>query len=152
LTKFKRGTALAATIIASSMGFIDGTIVHIALPSIQRDLGSSFAALQWIANAYLLALCALMVVSGALGDRYGPRRLFLIGIAGFTVSSAACAAASDSTWLIIARSLQGISAALMLPQSLSIIARLYPPEKRGVFGRPAHRRRQPWGRLLVVFW
>ncbi len=123
--------ALAATIIASSMGFIDGTVVHIALPSIQRDLGTSFAALQWIANTYLLALCALLVISGALGDRYGPRRLFLIGIAGFTLASAACAAAPDSIWLITARTLQGIGAALMLPQSLSIIARLYPPEQRG---------------------
>ena len=113
------------------MGFIDGTIVHIALPSIQRDFGASFAALQWIANAYLLALCALLVISGAMGDRYGSRRLFLFGIAGFTLSSAACAAAPDSHWLVAARSLQGISAALMLPQSLSIIARLYPPEKRG---------------------
>lgn len=131
MTKFKRGIALAATIIASSMGFIDGTIVHIALPDIQRDLGASFAQLQWVANSYLLALCALMVSSGSLGDRYGPRRLFLVGIAGFTLASVACAAAVDSDWLIVARSLQGIGAALMLPQSLSIIARLYPPESRG---------------------
>ncbi len=131
MTRTKRGIALAATIIASSMGFIDGTIVHIALPSIQRDLGASFAQLQWVVNAYLLALCALMVISGALGDRYGPRRVFLVGIVSFTLSSAACAAATDSYWLIVARSLQGIGAALMLPQSMSIIARLYPPEKRG---------------------
>ena len=130
-TRWQRGLALSATIIASSMGFIDSTIVHIALPSIQRDLGASFAALQWIANTYLLALCALLVISGALGDRYGPRRLFLLGIAGFTLSSAACAAAPDSAWLIAARTAQGASAALMLPQSLSIIARLYPPEQRG---------------------
>jgi EmrB/QacA subfamily drug resistance transporter len=129
--RFQRGLALAATIIASSMGFIDGTIVHIALPAIQKDLNTSFAALQWIANTYLLALCALMVISGALGDRYGPRRLFIIGIIGFTLSSAACAAATTSTWLIVARTLQGVFAALMLPQSLSIIARLYPPEQRG---------------------
>ncbi len=131
LTAWQRGSALASTIIASSMGFIDGTIVHIALPSIQHDLGTSFAALQWVANSYLLALCALLVVSGSLGDRYGPRRLFLIGIAVFTLASAGCAAAPDSVWLIIARSVQGIGAALMLPQSLSIIARLYPPEQRG---------------------
>ena len=131
LSKTQRGFALAATIIASSMGFIDGTIVHIALPAIQRDLGASFAALQWIANAYLLALCALLVISGALGDRYGSRRLFLIGIAAFTLSSVACAAAPDSLWLIAARTVQGVSAALMLPQSLSIIARLYTPEVRG---------------------
>ncbi len=131
LSRLQRGSALASTIIASSMGFIDGTIVHIALPSIQRDLGTSFAALQWVANTYLLALCALLIVSGSLGDRYGPRRLFLIGIAVFTVSSAACAAAPDSFWLISARTCQGVGAALMLPQSLSIIARLYPPEQRG---------------------
>lgn len=131
MTKYQRGMALAATIIASSMGFIDGTVVHIALPAIQRDLGSSFAALQWIANTYLLTLCALLVISGALGDRYGPRRLFLIGIAGFTLTSAACAAAPTSSWLIAARTLQGLSAALMLPQSMSIIARLYRPEQRG---------------------
>lgn len=123
--------ALAATIIASSMGFIDGTIVHIALPSIQRDLDAHFAALQWVANSYLLALCALLVISGALGDRYGPRRVFIWGIAGFTLASAACAAAPDSAWLIAARTAQGVFAALMLPQSLSIIARLYPPEQRG---------------------
>jgi len=131
MTKLKRGIALSATIIASSMGFIDGTIVHIALPAIQRDLGANFAALQWIANSYLLALCALLVISGALSDRYGPRRLFLCGIAGFTLSSAACAASPDSSWLVAARSFQGIGAALMLPQSLSIIARLYPPSQRG---------------------
>lgn len=131
MTKFQRGIALSATIIASSMGFIDGTVVHIALPAIQRDLGASFASLQWIANSYLLALCALLVISGALGDRYGPRRVFLWGIAGFTVSSVACAASPDSTWLIIARTFQGVAAALMLPQSLSIIARLYPPSQRG---------------------
>jgi len=131
MTKFKRGLALAATTIASSMGFIDGTVVHIALPSIQRDLDASFASLQWIANVYLLALCALLVISGALGDRYGPRRVFLYGIAGFTLSSAACAAAPDSHWLVIFRAFQGIGAALMLPQSLSIIARLYPPSQRG---------------------
>ncbi len=129
--KLQRGLALAATIIASSMGFIDSTVVHIALPDIQRDLDTSFASLQWIANSYLLALCALMVISGALGDRYGPRRLFIIGIAGFTLASAACAAASSGPWLVAARLLQGIGAALMLPQSLSIIARLYPPQQRG---------------------
>jgi len=131
MSRFKRGIALSATIIASSMGFIDGTVVHIALPGIQNDLGASFAELQWIANAYLLALCTLMVISGALGDRYGPRRLFLLGIAGFTLSSAACAAATESHWLIAARSMQGISAAIMIPQALSIIARLYVPEERG---------------------
>ncbi len=131
MTKFQRGVALAATIIASSMGFIDGTVVHIALPAIQRDLSASFAALQWIANSYLLALCALLVISGALGDRFGPRRLFLYGIAGFTLSSVACAVSPDSTWLVIARSFQGIGAALMLPQALSIIARIYPPSQRG---------------------
>ncbi len=131
LSRWQRGLALCATIIASSMGFIDGTIVHIALPSIQRDLGAPFASLQWIANSYLLALCALLVISGALGDRFGPRRVFLLGIAGFTLASAACAIAPSANWLIAARSVQGIAAALMLPQSLSIIARLYPPEKRG---------------------
>ncbi|MEM7259316.1 MAG: MFS transporter, partial [Pseudomonadota bacterium] len=129
--RVQRGLALTATIIASSMGFIDSTIVHIALPSIQQDLDTSFASLQWIANIYLLALCALMVISGALGDRYGPRRLFIIGIVGFTLASAACAAATSSHALIVARMLQGIGAALMLPQALSIIARLYPPDRRG---------------------
>jgi len=131
LSRLQRGLALCATIIASSMGFIDGTIVHIALPSIQKELNANFAALQWIANSYLLALCALMVVSGALGDRYGSRRVFMIGIIGFTLSSAACATSSTGSELIAARSIQGISAALMLPQSMSIIARLYPPHMRG---------------------
>ena len=71
------------------------------------------------------------MISGALGDRYGPRRLFLYGIAVFTLSSIACAASPDSTWLVIARSVQGLGASLMLPQSLSIIARIYPPSERG---------------------
>jgi MFS family permease len=78
LTAWQRGSALASTIIASSMGFIDGTIVHIALPSIQHDLGTSFAALQWVANSYLLALCALLVVSGSLGDRLRSHRLAVL--------------------------------------------------------------------------
>jgi len=131
LTRMQRGLALSATIIASSMGFIDGTIVHIALPTIQKDLGAPFASLQWIANSYLLTLCALLVISGAIGDRYGPRRIFMVGIVVFTLSSALCAASGSSELLIVARTIQGIGAALMLPQSLSIIARLYEPKDRG---------------------
>lgn len=126
-----RARVLAATILASSMGFIDGSVVHIALPAIQADLGASFAALQWVVNGYMLMLGALLLAGGALGDQAGRRRVFVAGIGLFVLASIACALAGDATTLIVARCIQGIGAALMIPQSLAIIAASFPREVRG---------------------
>lgn len=126
-----RPYVLAATILASAMGFIDGTLVQIALPAMQREFGVDFGTLQWIANAYLLMMSALIVTGGGLGDRLGRRRVFIAGITLFTAASIACAAAPDAGLLILARIAQGVGAALLVPQSLAIIAASFPKEIRG---------------------
>lgn len=126
-----RPFVLAATILASSMAFIDGTVVHVALPAIQADLDSRFADLQWIVNVYTLMLGALLLPGGALGDQVGRRRVFVAGIALFMLASAGCALAGDARALIGARAVQGVGAALMVPQSLAIIAATFPHGVRG---------------------
>ena len=122
---------LLATIIASAMALIDATAVTIALPRLQEDLGASFGAVQWVVNAYALFLGALILVGGAAGDRFGRRYVFLAGIVLFTAASAACAIAPSVEVLIAARSMQGLGAALLVPQSLAIIAAAYPRAERG---------------------
>ena len=109
---------------------LDSTVVNVALPAIEEDLGGGLAGQQWISNGYLLALASLILVGGTLGDRHGRRRIFLIGIVVFTLGSAACALSGDETPLIVARVVQGIGAALMAPLSLSILADAFPPERR----------------------
>ena len=126
-----RPFVLAATILGSAMAFIDGTIVHIALPAIQRDLGADFSALQWVVNGYALLLGALILIGGALGDRIGRKRVYLIGVSVFAVASLACALAPTTPSLIAARAVQGVGAALLVPQSLAIIAASFPVEVRG---------------------
>jgi EmrB/QacA subfamily drug resistance transporter len=122
---------LAATILASAMGFIDGSIVTIALPSIERDLSAPFETVQWVVNGYALTLGSVILIGGAAGDRYGRRRVFLIGILIFTLASLACALAPSIMMLIGARLVQGIGAALMIPQSLAIITASFPKTVRG---------------------
>ena len=122
---------LAATILASAMGFIDGSVVTIALPSIERELSAPFETVQWVVNGYALTLGSAILVGGAAGDRYGRRRIFLIGILIFTVASIACALAPSVSMLIGARLVQGIGAALMIPQSLAIITASFPKTVRG---------------------
>ena len=122
---------LAATILASAMAFIDGSVVTIALPVLQRELGAGLAALQWVVNGYTLPLAALILVGGAAGDRFGRRRVFLAGTTLFALASAACALAPGVGALIAARTVQGFGAALMVPQSLAIISAAFPPEIRG---------------------
>ena len=126
-----RPYVLAATVTASAMAFIDGTVVHVALPAIQAEFGTSFAGLQWIVNLYLLMLGALLLAGGALGDQVGRRRIFMLGIALFAAASILCAAAPTSATLITARAVQGLGAALMVPQSLAIIAASFPRATRG---------------------
>jgi EmrB/QacA subfamily drug resistance transporter len=116
---------LAATILASSLGFVDSSVVNVGLPAIGRDLHAGAADLQWVVNAYLLPLSALLLLGGALGDRYGQRRLLTIGVALFAGGSVACALAPRLEWLIAARAVQGLAAALVLPNSLAILGETF---------------------------
>ena len=131
----RKNYALAATVLGSSMAFIDGSVVNIALPAIQREFaagaGASLADMQWVISAYLLALGSLLLVGGSLGDRFGRRTIFIIGIALFTTASAACGLASGTQALIAMRALQGVGAALLVPASLAIIGSVYEGEGRG---------------------
>ncbi len=122
---------LAATILASSMAFIDGSVVAVALPAIQGSLNTSLHGAQWIANAYMLTLGALILVGGAAGDRYGRRRMFNLGIVVFVGASVACGLAPNVGTLIAARALQGVGGALMVPESLAIISVVFPEKERG---------------------
>ncbi|WP_127521460.1 MFS transporter [Mesorhizobium sp. Z1-4] len=127
----RRRYVLIAAILASSLGFIDGSVVSIAMPAIRADIGATLSQAQWISNGYALMLSALILVGGALGDRAGLRRSFAAGIALFIVASLLCAAAPTPTLLIAARTLQGVGAAIMVPGSLAIIAKAYPKAERG---------------------
>lgn len=122
---------LVSAILASSMGFIDGAVLSIAIPSLRADLNASLTDAQWISNAYMLFLGALMLLGGALGDRYGLKRVFSLGIAVFVAASMVCAVSPDPVVLIIARAAQGAGAAMMVPGSLAIISAAYPREQRG---------------------
>ncbi|MEU9776715.1 MFS transporter [Streptomyces sp. NPDC047968] len=131
----RRWIALAIVMTAAFMDLVDATIVNIAIPSIERDLGASFGAIQWITAGYALAFAAGLITGGRLGDIYGRKRLFLIGITVFTLSSALCGLAPDSGTLVAARLIQGVSAALMVPQVLAIVHVTFPAHERGkVFG------------------
>ena len=128
-----RGT-LAATILGSSLAFIDGSVVNVALPAVERDLassGASGASIGWLINAYLLTLGALVLVGGVAGDRYGRKCMFLAGIAVFTAASLACALAPGFGLLLAARALQGTGAALLVPASLAILGAAFEGEARG---------------------
>lgn len=127
----RKRLALAATILGSSMAFIDGSVVNVALPAMQSELGASVAAMQWIVNAYLLFLGSLVLVGGSMGDKLGRRTVFIAGIAAFTLASAACGFSPNVGLLIGARAVQGIGAALLVPSSLAIIGAVYEGEARG---------------------
>lgn len=122
---------LLATILGSSMAFIDGTAVNVALPALQHGLGADVADVQWVVEGYALMLAALLLLGGALGDRYGRRAVFSAGVALFAAASAACGLAPGIGWLIAARVVQGASAALLVPGSLAILSAAYPPASRG---------------------
>lgn len=127
----QRKFVLVAAILASALGFIDGSILAIAMPALRVDLGASLAQAQWVSNAYALTLSALILAGGAAGDRFGLRKAFVTGIALFIAASLACALAPDPTVLIAFRAIQGIGAAIMVPGSLAIIAKAYPKKERG---------------------
>ena len=133
-TPCSRATArwvLAATILGSSMAFIDGTVVNVALPVLQKSLNASVSSVQWVVEAYSLFLSALVLVGGSLGDRFGRRRVFAIGVALFAVSSVGCALAPGVAWLVAARAVQGIGAALLVPSSLAILGASFAARERG---------------------
>jgi EmrB/QacA subfamily drug resistance transporter len=122
---------LAAAILGSSVAAIDGSIVNVALPAIERDLGGGLPTQQWVSNAYLLALGSLILIGGSLGDIYGQRRVFTIGVAGFGLFSVVCALAPTIDTLIAARALEGAAAALLTPSSLAVIVAAFPRNERG---------------------
>jgi EmrB/QacA subfamily drug resistance transporter len=122
---------LAAAILGSSLSFIDGTVVTVALPAIGKELGSAGADLQWVVESYALFLSALLLVGGSLADHFGRRRIYALGVILFTGASIACGLASTIGWLIIARAFQGVGAALLVPGSLALISASFDPSSRG---------------------
>jgi len=122
---------LAATILGSSLAFIDGTVVNVALPAIQASLHATLRDVQWVVESYALLLAALLLTGGALGDIYGRRKVFAIGVALFAVASAWCGVVATIGQLIAARALQGIGGALLIPGSMALISVSFPPEERG---------------------
>jgi EmrB/QacA subfamily drug resistance transporter len=122
---------LIATILASSMAFIDGTVVNVALPALQTALHASVTDIQWVVESYALLLASLLLLGGSLGDLYGRRKIFLSGVLLFAIGSTLCGLASSITFLIAARGLQGIGAALLVPGSLAIISASYTDDERG---------------------
>uniref|UniRef100_UPI0015F02B9C MFS transporter n=1 Tax=Streptomyces phytophilus TaxID=722715 RepID=UPI0015F02B9C len=112
---------LTAVVIGSGITFLDATVVNVALPTIGDDLDASLGGLQWTVNGYTLTLAALILLGGALGDRYGRRRLFVFGTVWFAIASLLCALAPNVGILIAARALQGIGGALLTPGSLALI-------------------------------
>ena len=154
---------LVATILGSSIAILDGSVVSVALPSIQRSLGGGLAGQQWVSNAYLLTLGSLILLGGSLGDIFGERRVFALGVGGFGAASLLCALAPSIGLLVAFRALQGIAGALLTPSSLAVIvsdvsgARARPRDRdldgvgndrRGA--RPARRRADPQRRLVAV--
>ena len=122
---------LVAAILGSGVATIDGTIVNVALPAIERDLGGGLPAQQWVSNAYLLTLASLILIGGSLGDIYGERRIFALGVGAFGVCSVVCALAPSMGVLIAARALQGVAGALLTPSSLAVIVAAFPRKERG---------------------
>src|SRR3954447_4656136 len=112
---------VAATVLGSGIATVDGTVVGIALPAIGRDFDAGVASLQWVVNAYTLTLAGLLLLGGALGDRFGRRRIFTIGTIWFAAASLLCGLAPNTNMLILARALQGVGAALLTPGSLAIL-------------------------------
>jgi MFS family permease len=133
-----RWIALLVVLCAEVMDLLDSLVTSIAGPSITRDLGGGGVTIQWLSAGYTLAMAAGLLVGGRLGDMFGRKRMFLVGMAGFTVFSLLCAGAQDPAMLIGCRALQGLLGAILLPQGLGIINEMFPPEERakafGAFG------------------
>ena len=122
---------LATTILASSLAFVDGSVINVGLPAIRESLGAEDETLQWVINAYLLPVSALLLLGGAAGDRFGRKRLLILGIAVFALASAFCASAMSPRWLLAGRAVQGMGAAILLPNSLAILGEAFSGAQRG---------------------
>jgi len=142
----RKRLTLAACILGSSIALLDSTVVNVALPTIQRDLGGGLAAQQWVVNAYLLTLGSLILVGGSLGDLYGERRIFALGVGGFGAASLLCALAPTIALLIAARALQGVAGALLTPSALAVIVATFKESERG----PAIGSWTAWGGIATV--
>src|ERR671937_668645 len=134
----RRWLALGVVLIAVFMQLMDISIVNVAIPSIQRDLDASYSQVQWVLAGYQLAFAVVLITGGRLGDIFGRKRLFLLGMTGFTLASALCGLAQNPEMLIGSRVVQGLAGAMMFPQVLSVIQVTFPPRERGtafgVFG------------------
>ena len=122
---------LAASILGSSMAFIDGTVVNVTLPVLQKALGATAIEVQWVVESYALSLASLLLLGGALADKLGRRRIFALGVGLFALASIGCGVAPDIRWLIAARAVQGLGGALLVPTSLALLGACFPPERRG---------------------
>ncbi len=131
LNQTEKTLVLVSAIVASSMAFIDGTALNVALPALQRSLDLKGSQLLWIVNGYTLFLAALMLIAGSLGDVFGKKRIFMFGITCFTICSIVCGFSPSGNFLIVARCLQGIGGAFMVPGSLALITASFPQEERG---------------------
>src|SRR4051812_274129 len=131
MTQAQKRLTLLAAILGSLVAFIDGTVVNVALPHIRDDLGGGLAGQQWVTDSYLLTLGALLLVGGSLGDLFGRRRAFSAGLTGFGVASVLCAGAPSIDTLIAFRALQGIAAALLIPNTLGLLVARFEPNERG---------------------
>src|SRR5688500_12764314 len=127
----KKQLALVAAIMGSFVAGLDATVVNVALPAIERDLGGGLAGQQWVINAYLLPLGSLILGGGSLGDVFGARRIFARGVGGFGVVAALCSSAPTVEVLVVARALQGAFGALLAPAALAVVISAFPPEERG---------------------
>jgi EmrB/QacA subfamily drug resistance transporter len=127
----RKKLALLAAVLGSFVAGLDATVVNVALPSIKDDLGGGLAGQQWVSNAYALTLGSLILVGGSLGDLFGERRIFSLGVAGFGIASLLCAVAPSVEVLVIARALQGVFGALLAPSALAVIIAAFPPAERG---------------------
>ena len=130
MSKDNRWWTFAVVSLALFMGMLDNLVVTTALPTIQRAIGASVSHLEWIVNAYTLGFAVLMIPAAALGERFGRRRVLLIGVSLFTAGSALAALSAGATMLILARTVQGIGSAMIAPLTLTILVSVFPPERR----------------------
>src|ERR1700744_3566545 len=128
----RRGWTLAIVSVGLFMVVLDNLVVSVALPSIRRELGASIQSLEWTVNAYTLTFAVLLLTGAALGDRFGRRRMFSVGLAMFTAASAAAALSTSTDMLIAARAVQGFGAAIVLPLTLTLLSEAVPPARRGM--------------------
>src|SRR6202034_191925 len=129
-TSREKQLTLLAAVLGTSVVFLDATVTSVALPAIRDDLGGGLAGQQWVTNAYLLTLGSLLLIGGSLGDVFGQKRVFLVGVAGFGLTSALCAVASSIPELCVFRSMQGVCAALVTPTALAVIIHVFPEDER----------------------